>query len=71
MIYIIIKFNIKFKAWMVYINKYLFKIFIYNDKLHINKYFSLNFIKYLLMVRTLRQFGLVKVLRNKNKYVFI
>jgi hypothetical protein len=61
-------YNKKKDFWMVYINKYLFLIIYINKNKYIDAKFSKLFFKYLFLLKILRQFGLIKSLKNLKNY---
>lgn len=71
MLNIIIKYNLLLNTWILYINKYLFRIFLFTNYNYLNNFLSIYNIKYFLLVKILRQFGIIKPIINIKDYVFI
>jgi len=66
---LLIKYNKKSYNWSIYINKYLFFTFFIKNKNKINiKNFSRLSFKYLILLKILRAFGLIKSLKNFKDY---
>ena len=69
MVKIFINYNKKSYNWVVYINRYLFLTFLIKNKSNIiNKKCSILYCNYLLLLKILRQFGLVKAIKNLSNY---
>lgn len=66
---LLIKYNKKPYNWTIYINNYLFLCFFINMKNKINiKSFSKISFRYLVLLKILRTFGLVKSLKNFKEF---
>ena len=64
---ILIKFNKKGYNWTVYIDNYLFLTYSLKNKLFFNNY-SKVFYNYFMLLKILRQFGLLKPVKNLKKF---
>lgn len=64
---IAIKFNKKGYNWTVYIDNYLFLTYSLKKKLFSNNHSNI-FNNYFMLLKILRQFGLIKPLKNIKKF---
>ena len=72
MLKLIIKYNKKKNIWLTFINKYLFITLKVGNNIgyinNVNIKYSKIFIKYFLLLKILRQYGLIRSIKNLKKY---